>query len=108
MASKLGEITEDQIAMIAMAVGAERLDGIASYSALRKEVPKRHRLSPMDLMQSQTRKREKIWEQRIRNIKSHFESEGNFIHDGYLTHVPRVGYRVTPLGRELLDRHAAT
>src|SRR5687767_2414091 len=67
MASKFGEITEDQVALIAVAIGAERIDGIASYSALRDEVPRRHRLSAMDLMQSQTRPREKIWEQKIRN-----------------------------------------
>lgn len=107
MASKIGEITEDQVALIAVAIGTERLDGIASYSALRKEVPKRHRLSAMDLIQSKKRPREKMWEQKIRNIKSHYQSEGNFIYEGYLTHVPRIGYRVTPSGRKLLVRHAA-
>lgn len=107
MASKIGEITEDEVALIAVAVGAERHDGIASYSALRKEVPKRYRLSATDLQQSVTRPREEIWEQKIRNIKSHFESEGNFIFEGYLVHVPRVGYRVTDKGRRLVRRHAA-
>ncbi|MBR0964561.1 hypothetical protein JQ554_12440 [Bradyrhizobium diazoefficiens] len=107
MASKIGEITEYEVAMIAVSIGAARSDGIASYSALRKEVPMRHRLSAMDLIQSKKRPREKMWEQKIRNIKSHHEAEGNFIYEGYLTHVPRVGYRVTPMGRKLVERHAA-
>ncbi|GLH75764.1 hypothetical protein SSBR45G_06720 [Bradyrhizobium sp. SSBR45G] len=107
MASKIGEITEEEVALIAVAIGSERTDGIASYSALRKEVPRRHRLSALDMIQSTKRPREKMWEQKIRNIKSHHETAGNFICEGYLTHVPRVGYRVTESGRKLLRRQAA-
>lgn len=107
MASKTGEITEEDVARIAVAIGAERADGIASYSALRREVPRRYALSAMDMVQSITRPREKIWEQKIRNIKSHYEAEGNFIYEGYLTHVPRIGYRVTDFGRRSLRLHEA-
>jgi hypothetical protein len=107
MVSKVGEITEDEVALIAIAVGMEHPHRIASYSALRKEVPKRYRLSATDLVQSIKRPREKMWEQKIRNIQSHHASEGNFIFEGYLTHVPRVGYRVTEKGRKLIARHAA-
>jgi hypothetical protein len=107
MVSKIGEITEDEVALIAIAVGMAHPHGIASYSALRKEVPKRHRLSAADLVQSVKRPREKMWEQKIRNIQSHHKSEGNFIYAGYLIHVPRVGYKVTEKGRRLMSRHVA-
>jgi len=107
MVSKIGEITEDEVALIAVAVGMGHPYGIASYSALRKEVPKHHRLSALDLVQSVKRPREKMWEQKIRNIQSHHKSEGNFIYEGYLTHIPRVGYKVTDKGRKLMARHAA-
>jgi hypothetical protein len=107
MGSKIGEITEDEVALIAVTIGTERLDGIASYAELRKEVPKRHRLSAMDTLQSIKRPREEMWEQKMRNIKSHHKSEGNFIHEGYLIHVPRVGYKVTDAGRRLVRRYAA-
>lgn len=107
MPSKIGEISEDEVALIAVAIGSERHDGIASYSALRKEVPKRHRLTATDTVQSVKRPREEMWEQKIRNIKSHYKSEGNFINEGYLTHIPRVGYRVTDKGRRLVRRYAA-
>lgn len=107
MASKAGEITEEEVALIAVQIGSERSDGIASYHALRREVPQRYRLSDADLQQSLTRPNEAMWEQKIRNIKSHFEASGNYICEGYLEHVPRVGYRVTALGRRLAKRYAA-
>lgn len=107
MASKPGEITEEEVALIAVQIGAERKDGIASYDNLRTEVPRRHRLTAADRKRSLTRPRELIWEQKIRNIKSHFKAQGNFIHDGYLEHVRGVGYRVTERGRKLAVRYAA-
>jgi hypothetical protein len=107
MASKPGEITEEEVALIAVQVGAERSDGIVSYDDLREEVPRRYNLSASDLMQSVTRPSECVWEQKIRNIKSHCESPGNYIHEGYLEHVPSVGYRITARGRGLAQRYAA-
>jgi hypothetical protein len=107
MTSKVGEITENEVALIAVQIGAERKDGIASYDSLRTELPRRYRLSGVDVIQSVKRPREKMWEQKIRNIKSHYKVNGNFIHDGYLEHVPRFGYRVTVLGRRLAHRYAA-
>ena len=103
MASKAGEITEEEVALIVVQIAAERRDGIASFDLIREEVPKRYRLSAADLAQSVTRPNEAMWEQKIRNIKSHFEVQGNFIYEGYLEHVPGVGYR----GRKLARRYAA-
>jgi hypothetical protein len=48
-----------------------------------------------------------MWEQKIRNIKSHYEAAGNFIYEGYLEHVRGAGYRVTAKGKGLVKRHAA-
>lgn len=45
-----------------------------------------------------------MWQQLVRNIKSHDKSPGNFIADGYLAHVPNVGYRITGLGEQFLKR----
>ncbi len=107
MASKSGEITEEEVAMLTVEIAAEQPSGIASYARLRREIPARSNLSAADLQRSVTRPNESMWEQKIRNIKSHFETPGNFIYEGYLEHVPRVGYRVTEAGRKLLKRHAA-
>ena len=107
MASRPGEITEEEVAFIVVQIAAGRRDGIASFERIRAEIPRRYRLSPADLTQSETRRNEAIWEQKIRNIKSHYKSPSNYIHDGYLEHVPRVGYRVTNRGLRLVERHAA-
>ena len=45
-----------------------------------------------------------MWQQIVRNIKSHHESENNFIKKGYLTHIPRVGYKITPAGADYLAK----
>src|SRR4051794_26558310 len=95
------EITEEDVAKIALQVGCRRASGVASYDDLRAEVPLRHALSSIDLRHSPSRKRERIWEQKIRNIQSHYDEPGNFIREGYLAHVPRTGYRVTAKGRKL-------
>jgi hypothetical protein len=107
MPSKHGEITEEEVALLTVEIAAEQHDGIASFSRIRREVPRRYKLSAADLLQSQTRPNEVMWEQKIRNIKSHHEAEGNFIYEDYLEHVPGQGYRVTDKGRKLLKRQAA-
>lgn len=101
------EICERSVAEIAVEIGSERQDGIASYDALRREVPRRYPLSSIDLRASLTRVHERVWEQKIRNIKSHSSSPGNYIFEGYLEHIPRVGFRVTDKGRALIRRQAA-
>jgi hypothetical protein len=107
MASKSAEITEEEVAMLTVEIATEQPAGIASYARLRQEIPARYNLSVADLQQSVTRPNESMWEQKIRNIKSHFEAGGNFIYEGYLEHVSRIGYRVTDAGRKLLKPHAA-
>jgi len=107
MASKPEEITEEEVATLTVRIAAEQPDGVATFDQLRQEVPRRYNLSAVDRAQSLTRPNESMWEQKIRNIKSHFEAPGNFIYEGYLEHVPDVGYRVTEAGKKLAKRHAA-
>jgi hypothetical protein len=104
---KLSGVTEDEIAFAVVQIAAMRSDGIATFDRIRNEIPKLVKLRTDDTAQSLTRPNEAMWEQKVRNIKSHYKSEGNFIHDGYLTHVPRIGYRVTPRGLKLAHRRAA-
>ena len=95
-----GRVTENEIAFAACQVAATQPNGVASFSRMKKEIPSYLHLSSQDRVQSQTRPNEELWEQLIRNIKSQSASDGNYIHDGYLQHVPRVGYRITPAGRQ--------
>ena len=69
------------------------LDGLAGNSAtifqIKKALPNYLNLSNDDRMQSDTRPNEELWEQLVRNIVSHRNSLGNFIHEGRLQHTPR-------------------
>jgi hypothetical protein len=96
--------TEDDVAFATLIIAAEQLDGIATFDQLREQIPDHLSLDSHDLAQSDTRPNEPMWHQIIRNIQSHHPSPGNFIHDGYLQHVPSVGYQITPMGKKRLER----
>jgi hypothetical protein len=98
MARNPNRVTENQVALVVCQVAAAQQSGVATFSRLKREIPSHIRLSNADQVQSVTRPNEEMWEQQIRNIKSHWDQPGNYINDGYLEHVPRVGYRVTSAG----------
>ena len=99
MGSKPDRVTENQVAFAIVQIAKGMTDGIATFNRCRKEVPNHLELSAADLKQSTTRPNEAMWEQQIRNIKSHSDEPGNYICEGYLKHVPKVGYQVTEAGR---------
>ena len=99
MARQPNRVTENEVAFAIVQIAKTAPNGIVSFSRCRKEVPDHLSLSADDHRQSTTRPNEEMWEQQIRNIKSHYEQEGNHICEGYLEHVPKVGYRVTDAGR---------
>ncbi len=91
--------SENDIAEAVLRVAAKQPNGIASFHRLRNEIPTLITLSADDRAPSTTRNGEPMWHQIMRNIKSHHETEGNYIDSGYLEHVPRVGYKITASGR---------
>jgi hypothetical protein len=95
-------VTEEEVAFATCIIADQQSDGIGRYGRLKREVPNYVTLSASDVARSKTRRREPTWEQKIRNIKSHYEDEGNYIYEGYLSHIPRIGYRITDKGRNLL------
>jgi hypothetical protein len=68
--------------------------GLCTFKRAYREIPNHVQLSAANTAPSVTRSGEPMWFQLVRNIRSHHASPGNFIHDGHLTHVPGVGYRV--------------
>ena len=94
----MAETSETEIAEVVLRVAAQQPNRVASHRRLRKEVPNLIKLTPADLAPSATRNGEPMWHQIVRNIKSHHEAPGNFIAEGWLMHVPRVGYKITPAG----------
>lgn len=69
--------------------------GRCTFKRAYKEIPNYVKLNAANTAPSVTRLGEPMWHQLVRNIKSHDQMPGNFIHDGHLIHLPGVGYRVT-------------
>ncbi|HUZ33724.1 MAG TPA: hypothetical protein VMV19_16715 [Xanthobacteraceae bacterium] len=91
--------TENDVAFAVAQIAKTKPNDTATFDQCREEVPDYLNLSAADLAQSPTRPNEKVWEQQIRNIQSHHDNPGNYICEGYLIHVPKVGYRVTETGK---------
>lgn len=96
----MSDVTENEIAEAVARILSATVSGEASLAYLKRRVPDFVRLSASDLEESTTRKGEPLWEQRLRNIKSHYKTEGNFIAEGYLTAPSRGRLRVTEAGRQ--------
>jgi hypothetical protein len=94
--------SENIIAFGILQITATQPNGVATSHRLRKEIPNYIALSSSDQLPSATRNGEPMWHQIVRNVKSHYAAEGNYICEGYLTHVPRVGYAITALGTKYL------
>lgn len=104
MARNPNRTSESEIALATLRVAAGQQNSIASYDTLRKEIPNYINLSDDDHQQSQTRQNEEVWEQKIRNIKSHYDVPGNILCEGYAEHISRTGYKITTAGRAYLTR----
>jgi hypothetical protein len=72
--------------------------GEASVRYLIRHVPQYATLTSEDREQSWTRPNEEMWEQQVRNLKSHDKTPGNVIADGYVEHVGRGRYRLSEAG----------
>lgn len=97
-------VGESAIAFGVLQIAAASGNGIATYAQCKKELPKLIKLTSDDKAMSSTRPGEPMWHQLIRNIKSHHESDDNYINRGYLIHKPRVGFQITEAGRALLKK----
>jgi hypothetical protein len=98
---------ERDIAIGVMQIAAAH-GGLCTFRRAYQDIPSHGHLSPDNLAASATRPGEPMWHQLVRNIKSHDQAFGNFIADGYLEHVPGVGYRVTNAGKQFLNGAAAS
>jgi hypothetical protein len=97
---------EERVAAGVLKIAAAHPKGLATFNRCRSDIPSLVRLTAGDLAPSSTRPGEPMWHQIVRNIKSHDSEDSNYIARGYLEHVPRVGYRITPAGQRHHDRKA--
>lgn len=97
--------TEREMSFAVSEICAGREDGYATLPELREEIPNRISLTPGDLQPSPTRPGERMWEQILRNIRSHHDRSTNFICLGYLEYIRGGAFRITDEGREMLRRY---
>lgn len=95
---RIDRASEADIAFGVLVIAAFQPTGIASFCRLKIEIPNHVRLSDFDTAESIMRPNEEMWVQQIRHIIAHRDVPGNFIHDGLLVHIPRVGFRITASG----------
>lgn len=89
-------IKESDLTDPALAVIREQPKGEISTTRLISELRKVVKLSPDDEELLEGRK-DDHFSQIVRNIKSHKESPGNLLAEGYLESIPR-GFRITEAG----------
>lgn len=90
--------SETALGLAVMQVLATEKGGEATVRTLIARVPEFINLTAQDQEQSDTRQHEEMWEQRVRNLKSHDKTAGNVIAEGYVAHVGRGCYRLTEAG----------
>lgn len=93
---------ENEIAVAVMRIAASQANGIATFPRAKREVPNLVTLTTQNLAPSTTRNGEPMWHQLLRNIKSHYSADTNFIFLGYLQHVRGTGYAITKKGTAFL------
>ena len=98
-----GRTTENEIARAVLRILAATASGDATISYIRNRIPDYVNLTESDRRPSETRKGEEVWEQQVRNIRSHHTAEGNYIHEGYLTAPSRGRLRITDAGRKRIN-----
>ena len=92
--------TEADISEAVLRILAPTASVEATLGFLRKRIPDEVKLTEDDLTRSETRRNEAVWEQRLRNIKSHYKAEGNYIAEGYLTAPSKGRLRITEAGKK--------
>jgi hypothetical protein len=101
-------VGEPEIALGVLQIANRNRDGIATFDQAYAEIPDLVTLDAGNLLPSVTRPGEPMWYQIVRNIVSHRETEGNFIYEGYLQHIPHDGYKILEDGKSYLrDRGLA-
>jgi hypothetical protein len=100
----MAKTSEPVLGLAVMQVLASQPNGEATVRTLIRQVPNYVKLTADDHKPSGTRPNEEMWEQRVRNLKSHDKAAGNVIGEGFVEHVGRGRYRLTEAGRLHLKR----
>ena len=98
----MAKTSEPKLGLAVMQVLATRENGEAIIRTLIRYVPDYVNLTAQDHELSDKRPGEEMWEQRVRNLKSHDTALGNVIAEGYVKRIGRGRYQLTKAGRRHL------
>ena len=98
MPKKPGRIEESEISRVVIKILAAQPNGRAFVKTIRLALPHYVALSAGDNAGSVTRHPERLWEQQVRNLKSHWMVPGNAFADGYVRWVRRGLWELTAAG----------
>lgn len=95
----MAKTTEPVLGLAVMRVLEAQPNGEATVRTLIRYVPDYVKLTADDHTPSETRPNEEMWEQRVRNLKSHYKTPGNVIAEGFVEHIGRGRYKLTEAGQ---------
>jgi len=78
---------------------AAQPNGAATVRVIKRELPNLVKLSADDQAGSITRLNEELWEQQVRNLRSHKNTPGNPFAEGFMELVVRGRWQITDAGR---------
>lgn len=88
MPNSAGITTENELAKAVVKILSSTSTKSATYAQLIAAIPSIIALTAADRVPSGKREGEEMWEQRVRNITSHKNAEGNFVYKGVLETIP--------------------
>lgn len=102
----MSRISEHDVGIAVLHILAAQPHGRATVRTIKREMPSYVRLSSEDQAPSLTRDGEELWEQQVRNLKSHSKSPDNIFCEGYVVQISRGLWQLTGLGRRRVARAA--
>ncbi len=102
----MARIAENEIGRAVLHILAAQPRGIATVRQIKRELPSYVHLSADDQADSWTRAGEELWEQQVRNLKSHGNASGNIFNSGYVVQYSRGVWQITDAGRRTVAKAA--
>ena len=97
--------SEHEMAEAVLEITSRTRTGCATLGQIRNRIERYIDLTDEDWEESDSQAPSPKWHQILRNIYSNRGSEGNFIYEGYLSHLDSGGYCITHKGWQYLRRH---
>ena len=94
---------EADVGVAILRIASEQSNNIASYPLLRQAVPAFVEWD-QEMMKSRTPPPDEFWENLVSRISQNHMADGNILRNGYATHHPQSGFRITWKGCEFLKK----